>query len=62
MKNARAVSRRAQFQLWIFSYTINRPPSKKWLSRLMIENPICRFAPKKVASRNPGASAIQPPD
>src|SRR3981189_1114054 len=33
-QSARAGSRRAQFQLWIFSYTINGPPSKKWLSRL----------------------------
>jgi len=28
--------RRAQFQLWIFSYTGFARPSKKWLSRVMI--------------------------
>jgi hypothetical protein len=36
MQNARAGFQRAQFELWIFSYTIRRQSSKKWLSRLMI--------------------------
>jgi hypothetical protein len=36
MQNARSASRRAQFQLWIFSYTIWRRSSKKRVSRLMI--------------------------
>jgi len=35
-QNARAGFRRAQFQLWIFSCTIRRRSSKKWLSRLKI--------------------------
>jgi hypothetical protein len=37
MKNARADFRRAQFRLWIFSYTILPRSSKKRLSRLMID-------------------------
>jgi hypothetical protein len=36
MQSARAASRRAQFQLWIFSYTNSRRSSKKRASRLMI--------------------------
>ena len=36
MKNARAAFRRAQFRLWIFSYTLLPRSSKKRLSRLMI--------------------------
>jgi hypothetical protein len=35
-QNARAASRRAQFQLWIFSYTNLVGSSKKRVSRLMI--------------------------
>src|ERR1700704_1442402 len=35
-ENARAGFRRAQFRLWIFSYTILPRASKKRLSRLMI--------------------------
>jgi hypothetical protein len=34
-QNARSASRRAQFQLWIFSYTNLAAPSKKRLSRVM---------------------------
>jgi len=34
MKTPARVFRRAQFRLWIFSYTIWPQPSKKWLSRL----------------------------
>jgi hypothetical protein len=36
-QSARAASRRAQFQLWIFSYTILVGPSKKYVSRVMID-------------------------
>jgi hypothetical protein len=36
MKNTRTDFRRAQFRLWIFSYTILPRSSKKRLSRLMI--------------------------
>jgi hypothetical protein len=36
MQTPDAFERRAQFQLWIFSYTIRPRSSKKWLSRLMI--------------------------
>jgi hypothetical protein len=39
-KNARAGSRRAQFELWIFSYTIRRALSKKRLSRLLSSGPV----------------------
>jgi hypothetical protein len=35
-QSARAASRRAQFQLWIFSYTILVGSSKKRVSRVMI--------------------------
>src|SRR5712672_1663627 len=34
--NARRGGRRAQFQLWIFSYTVWPRPSKKWVSRVML--------------------------
>jgi hypothetical protein len=37
MQTPGAVGGRAQFQLWIFSYTIRARSSKKWLSRVMIE-------------------------
>ena len=37
MQNARAASRRAQFQLWIFSYTILVGPSKNYVSRVLID-------------------------
>jgi hypothetical protein len=33
-QNARSASRRAQFQLWIFSYTFRAWPSKNMMSRL----------------------------
>src|SRR5712672_2700207 len=36
MQTPDAFGRRAQFQLWIFSYTVRRRSSKKLLSRLMI--------------------------
>ena len=36
MEKPDAFRRRAQFRLWIFSYTIWPQSSKKWLSRLMI--------------------------
>src|SRR5258705_11730979 len=36
MQTPDAFERRAQFELWIFSYTIGRRPSEKVLSRLMI--------------------------
>src|SRR5258705_8579157 len=36
MQTPDAFERRAQFQLWIFSYTIRPRPSKKLLSRLMM--------------------------
>jgi hypothetical protein len=36
MQTPGAVGGRAQFQLWIFSYTILARSSKKWVSRLMI--------------------------
>ena len=36
MQTPGAVGGRAQFQLWIFSYTIRPRSSKKWVSRLMI--------------------------
>jgi hypothetical protein len=36
-QSARAASRRAQFRLWIFSYTILVAPSKKRVSRVMIQ-------------------------
>jgi hypothetical protein len=35
-QSARSASRRAQFQLWIFSYTIFVGPSKKCVSRVMM--------------------------
>jgi hypothetical protein len=35
--NARSASRRAQFQLWIFSYTTLVGPSKKCVSRVWID-------------------------
>ena len=35
-QNARSASRRAQFQLWIFSYTILAGLSKNRVSRVMI--------------------------
>jgi hypothetical protein len=35
-QSARAASRRAQFQLWIFSYTILVGSSKRCVSRVMI--------------------------
>jgi len=35
-QSARAASRRAQFQLWIFSYTILVGPSKNYVSRVLI--------------------------
>ena len=34
--NARRCGRRAQFQLWIFSYTVWARSSKKWVSRVML--------------------------
>ena len=34
-QSARSASRRAQFQLWIFSYTILVAPSKKRVSRVL---------------------------
>jgi hypothetical protein len=37
MQSARSASRRAQFQLWIFSYTILVGPSKKYVSRVFID-------------------------
>jgi hypothetical protein len=36
-QSARSASRRAQFQLWIFSYTILVGPSKKYVSRVFID-------------------------
>jgi hypothetical protein len=36
MQRARAVDRRAQFRLWIFSYTTPPRSSKKWVSRVMM--------------------------
>jgi hypothetical protein len=36
-QSARSASRRAQFQLWIFSYTKLVGPSKKYVSRVLIE-------------------------
>src|SRR3977135_2406607 len=36
MQSDRSVSRRAHFQLWMFSYTARGRPSKKCLSRLMM--------------------------
>ena len=35
-QSARSASRRAQFQLWIFSYTAFRRSSKKRMSRLIL--------------------------
>ena len=37
MQTPDALPRRAQFQLWIFSYTVLARPSKKGVSRLKIE-------------------------
>ena len=31
-----ALGGRAQFELWIFSYTVRAQPSKKWVSRVLI--------------------------
>jgi hypothetical protein len=36
MQTPDASRRRAQFKLWIFSYTILPVTSKKWVSRIMI--------------------------
>ena len=36
-QSARSASRQAQFQLWIFSYTILAVPSKKLVSRVMMD-------------------------
>jgi len=36
MQTPDAFGRRAQLQLWIFSYTVLRARSKKWVSRLKI--------------------------
>ena len=36
MQTPDALRRRAQFQLWIFSYTVLARPSKKWVSRIKI--------------------------
>src|SRR5882757_7937757 len=36
MQTPGAVGGRAQFQLWIFSYTIRARSSKKWVSRIKI--------------------------
>jgi hypothetical protein len=36
MQTPDALRRRAQFQLWIFSYTLLRARSKKWVSRIKI--------------------------
>jgi hypothetical protein len=36
MQTPDALRRRAQFQLWIFSYTVLARPSKNRLSRVMI--------------------------
>jgi hypothetical protein len=61
MKNARAGFRRAQFRLWIFSYTFLPRSSKKRLSRLMIGDLYTRRAARLIRQeRLDGAQRSRP--
>jgi hypothetical protein len=49
----------AQFQLWIFSYTVLARPSKKWVSRLLMKRPRPEEARSAVSKDGPRATARQ---
>jgi hypothetical protein len=61
MQTPGALGPRAQFQPWIFSYTVLARSSKKWLSRLKIEpagHSKVNFFPCEVAHARFGGGAL----